>query len=407
MRLIRCRANVRLRVMKRTVVRDQLDRSRSVINVLMHRLANLVGRVRIDVLKSPEMHLLGRIAVRLPTERPDDLPRTNHRRPHEPALIDRLPHRNVRIVAIVPNIAQRRESRVQRHLRVVEPARRAQPRTLLQKNGIHQRSARRARRNIQRDVRVRIHQPRHHPLIRQIDDLRIRRRRTRSHRNNFSILNNNDLIVRNRPRCWIDQVSSLDHDRLCAEKLCNSNESKQKKTSRFFHAVPPHRFTKSMILARGISRARSSPMWRHSEGPRFHPWAEEPHNKNCIRCPTFREPTGELRWGNTLRVLCALSGESSLTLTHTLNSHTPNPPSPKKFVPDHSLQTRVTFLESHNRRLPNGPMRRLHELDALRGLMLVWITFTHLPTAHSAYANQPLGFVSSSEGFIFLSALFT
>jgi len=52
-------------------------------------------------------------------------------------------------------------------------------------------------------------------------------------------------------------------------------------------------------------------------------------------------------------------------------------------------------------------MRRLHELDALRGLMLVWITFTHLPTALSAYANQPLGFVSSSEGFIFLSALFT
>ena len=52
-------------------------------------------------------------------------------------------------------------------------------------------------------------------------------------------------------------------------------------------------------------------------------------------------------------------------------------------------------------------MRRLYELDALRGLMLVWITFTHLPTALSAYLNQPFGFVSASEGFIFLSALFT
>ena len=52
-------------------------------------------------------------------------------------------------------------------------------------------------------------------------------------------------------------------------------------------------------------------------------------------------------------------------------------------------------------------MRRFEELDALRGLMLVWITLTHLPTALSAYVNQPFGFVSAGEGFIFLSALFT
>jgi hypothetical protein len=52
-------------------------------------------------------------------------------------------------------------------------------------------------------------------------------------------------------------------------------------------------------------------------------------------------------------------------------------------------------------------MRRLHELDALRGLMLVWITLTHLPTIASTYVNQPFGFVSAAEGFIFLSALFT
>jgi hypothetical protein len=50
---------------------------------------------------------------------------------------------------------------------------------------------------------------------------------------------------------------------------------------------------------------------------------------------------------------------------------------------------------------------RLEELDALRGLMLVWITFTHLPTALSQYVNQPFGFFAATEGFIFLSALFT
>jgi hypothetical protein len=52
-------------------------------------------------------------------------------------------------------------------------------------------------------------------------------------------------------------------------------------------------------------------------------------------------------------------------------------------------------------------MRRLEELDAVRGLMLVWITLTHLPTVLSTYVNQPFGFVSAAEGFIFLSALFT
>ena len=51
--------------------------------------------------------------------------------------------------------------------------------------------------------------------------------------------------------------------------------------------------------------------------------------------------------------------------------------------------------------------RRQPELDAARGLMLGWMTLTHLPTNASAFANQTVGFVSSAEGFIFFSALFT
>ena len=52
-------------------------------------------------------------------------------------------------------------------------------------------------------------------------------------------------------------------------------------------------------------------------------------------------------------------------------------------------------------------MQRRVEVDAVRGLMLVWMTLTHLPTVVSTYVNQPFGFVSGAEGFIFLSALFT
>jgi len=51
-------------------------------------------------------------------------------------------------------------------------------------------------------------------------------------------------------------------------------------------------------------------------------------------------------------------------------------------------------------KLPRRP-----EFDALRGLFLVWMTLTHLPTRFSELVNQPFGFVSSAEGFVFLSAL--
>jgi hypothetical protein len=49
-------------------------------------------------------------------------------------------------------------------------------------------------------------------------------------------------------------------------------------------------------------------------------------------------------------------------------------------------------------------MERQTELDWLRGLMLVLMTITHLPTWFSARLGQPFGFVSAAEGFVFLSA---
>jgi hypothetical protein len=48
--------------------------------------------------------------------------------------------------------------------------------------------------------------------------------------------------------------------------------------------------------------------------------------------------------------------------------------------------------------------QRRWEWDALRGLMLVLMTVTHFPTQFSDPFGQPFGFVSSAEGFVFLSA---
>ena len=52
---------------------------------------------------------------------------------------------------------------------------------------------------------------------------------------------------------------------------------------------------------------------------------------------------------------------------------------------------------------PPASGERLWQVDALRGLMLVLMTLTHLPTRVASPAGQPFGFVSAAEGFVLLS----
>ncbi|MGI4778454.1 MAG: OpgC domain-containing protein [Janthinobacterium lividum] len=53
---------------------------------------------------------------------------------------------------------------------------------------------------------------------------------------------------------------------------------------------------------------------------------------------------------------------------------------------------------------PSAGATRYWEIDALRGLMLVLMTLTHLPTRLTDPLGQPFGFVSAAEGFVLLSA---
>lgn len=50
-----------------------------------------------------------------------------------------------------------------------------------------------------------------------------------------------------------------------------------------------------------------------------------------------------------------------------------------------------------------SPTRRRWEIDALRGLMLLLMTLTHLPTRLTDPLGQPFGYVSAAEGFVLLS----
>lgn len=49
-------------------------------------------------------------------------------------------------------------------------------------------------------------------------------------------------------------------------------------------------------------------------------------------------------------------------------------------------------------------MRRQPELDLLRGFLILLMAFNHTPNPFRDYTDQPLGFVSAAEGFVFLSA---
>lgn len=54
----------------------------------------------------------------------------------------------------------------------------------------------------------------------------------------------------------------------------------------------------------------------------------------------------------------------------------------------------------------NQKMTRLAGLDALRGLMLVLMTVSHIPTSIGSALGQPFGYVSAAEGFVLLSGFF-
>src|SRR6266576_4596503 len=49
-------------------------------------------------------------------------------------------------------------------------------------------------------------------------------------------------------------------------------------------------------------------------------------------------------------------------------------------------------------------MKRLVELDVLRGFLLLMMVVNHAPSPLRRITDQPLGFFSTAEGFVFVSA---
>ena len=65
-----------------------------------------------------------------------------------------------------------------------------------------------------------------------------------------------------------------------------------------------------------------------------------------------------------------------------------------------SLEALDVTTAAPSKAAPTRDMR----LDAIRGLLLISMTAVHVPTLVSHFLDEPLGFMSDAEGFIFLSA---
>src|ERR1700704_4543880 len=49
-------------------------------------------------------------------------------------------------------------------------------------------------------------------------------------------------------------------------------------------------------------------------------------------------------------------------------------------------------------------MKRLNEFDVLRGIFLLMMIVDHSPSVFRIFTDQPIGFFTTAEGFVFVSA---
>jgi hypothetical protein len=57
------------------------------------------------------------------------------------------------------------------------------------------------------------------------------------------------------------------------------------------------------------------------------------------------------------------------------------------------------FLQLHF-----SAMKRLTELDVLRGILLLMMVVNHSPSSLRRFTDQPVGFFTTAEAFVFVSA---
>ncbi len=115
----------------------------------------------------------------------------------------------------------------------------------------------RRRIKVERDMGVGVHQSRHHPSVREVDDFGAGRDfHLRPDLDDLAVLDQDDLAFRNRARGGIDEVPSADGSRLSQQRGDEKNGCKnngQNKTSEPYETLVIHAPSKKPGLGKSVS----------------------------------------------------------------------------------------------------------------------------------------------------------
>src|ERR1700730_13043343 len=64
----------------------------------------------------------------------------------------------------------------------------------------------------------------------------------------------------------------------------------------------------------------------------------------------------------------------------------------------------MNYTVTDGAQLLSGRMKRFIEFDVLRGILLLLMSVDHSPSSLRRFTDQPLGFFSTAECFVFVSA---
>ena len=210
-RLLNGRAQFFDRIVIGVVVEDQLDRAGAIVEVLAHGLADRVRAVGVEVFIAPEASLLCGNRMRLPAKRGNDFPAGYDRRSREHSGVDGAPYVLDRILGLVTDVAHGGESCGEQVARVPQAAQRPVRRAFLDVERLEWRIA--ADDFGQRQVRMRVHESRHQPFVRQVDDRRAGRdRELGANRRDLAVLDQYHLVALHGTEFRIYQGAGPDSD---------------------------------------------------------------------------------------------------------------------------------------------------------------------------------------------------
>lgn len=230
--LLHCEGDILLAVevidRARVVARGHLDGGRAVIDVLAYGLPNLVVRVSVNELVSPETLVARTHAEDRSAIGREDLARVDDVRPLHPSPSDRVDDVSRRVDTVITNLLDGRETTSQQDFCIPRPPKRPQGIAL---GHVHSVEVSLTVGQVRGQMYVRIDQTWKHPRIGQIDLLLDAfRSDLSSYLDDLPVADEDLLVVQNSLAGRVDEMACVNHDRLRLNaKRCDEQQEGQRR----------------------------------------------------------------------------------------------------------------------------------------------------------------------------------